>query len=173
MAKYYQTGEGADDNPYASDLWIIYDSLMEAFGLKNGQMDDGSDSSTPNSIEDLEELLERLEDYEEDKKKLLATKTISELFEVLSDLYEEISEEAELAGFDDDEELPVTVGDLETIYKHISIQDDDDIGNEFEGRNRRDSADTVELTILFNKLSEHYYTDEDLDVFENGADLSE
>ena len=33
MEEYYRTGEGDVENPYASDLWIIYDSLATAFGL--------------------------------------------------------------------------------------------------------------------------------------------
>ena len=41
-------------------------------------------------------------------------------------MYEEISEAAEGAGFDDDEDLPVTVGDLEKIYRQIETLDHTD-----------------------------------------------
>ena len=45
------------------------------------------------------------------------------------------------------------------------------MSNEFEGRtNKLASANTVDLTILLDKLAEHYYSKE-LILFENGQDL--
>ena len=127
--------------------------------------------SMPKSVEDLEELLDRLDSYLSDKKKLISTATISELFETLSAMYEDIEEEAEEAGWDDDEELPVTIGDLEMIYRHIETLDHTS-ENEFDGREKTDPADTLELTILFDRLAEHYASDnKDLELFENGVDL--
>lgn len=35
MAEYYSTGDGKGENPYADELWLVYDSLMEAFGMKS------------------------------------------------------------------------------------------------------------------------------------------
>ena len=46
--------------------------------------------------------------------------------------------------------------------------------NEFEGRNKQESASTVELTILYDLLADHYSgAEEDLELFENGKDLGE
>ena len=88
-------------------------------------------------------------------------------------MYEEISEAAVDAGWDDDETLPVTIGDLEKIYDHIETLDHTD-DDEFNGRNKRDPANTLELSILFDKLSEHYARiGNDLTLFENGKDLAE
>lgn len=88
-------------------------------------------------------------------------------------MYEEISEAAEEAGWDDDEDLPVTIGDLEKIYRHIETLDHTDY-DEFKGRDKRDIAGTVELTILFDKLAEHYASNgPDLTLFENGKDFSD
>ena len=69
MAQYYSTSERKAVNPYADDLWLVYDELMNAFGIK---AEDEDTSTTPESIEDLEELLDRLEGYVVDKKKLIS-----------------------------------------------------------------------------------------------------
>ena len=116
-------------------------------------------------------LLERLEEYELDEKKLISTMSISEMFEYLSEFYEnEIEEEMDSGWDDDDEELPVTVGELEAIYGHIAASDHSQ-SNEFQGRDKLQSANVVDLSILFDKLAEHYHN-EDLVLFENGQDLS-
>ena len=75
----------------------------------------------PGSIEDLTKLLDRLERYEMDEKRLIATMSISELFEYLSLFYENEAEEMLDSGWDDDDEqLPVTLGEIEAIYRHIA-----------------------------------------------------
>ena len=51
-------------NPDASDLWIIYDSLAEVFGYYEEQENEWEDDLVPSSIEELANLLNRLESYE-------------------------------------------------------------------------------------------------------------
>ena len=128
----------------------------------------------PGSIEDLIKLLDRLERYEMDEKHLIATLSISELFEYLSLFYENEAEEMLDSGWDDDDEqLPISLGEIEAIYGHIAAQDHS-LSNEFEGRTSTDymmqPANVVDLTILLDKLAEHYYSEE-LILFENGQDL--
>ena len=110
MSDYYLDGMGSANNPGAGDLWLIYDSLAEAFGLYDEPKEEAD--AVPTTIDELTKLLNRLEEYEMGNKKLIATKSISEMFQDLSDLYQEDAEEAQDAGFDDDEDLPVTVGEL-------------------------------------------------------------
>ena len=62
----------------------------------------------------------------------------------------------------------MTVGDLENIYRGIESKDQT-YYDEFEGRDKSVAADTLELTILFDRLADHYATDNnDLTLFENG-----
>ena len=76
-------------------------------------------------------------------------------------------------GYPLDDNLPIKVKDLVAVYEHIA-RSDKSINNEFEGRDRQDTATVVDLTVLFDKLSEHYYGPEnDLEAFTRGDDLSE
>ena len=79
---------------------------------------------------------------------------LSGWFETLTDHYEKQYEEARETGWYDDEDLPVTVAEIRKVYEHIGELDHTDV-DEFEGANGK--ASTLDLTVLFDKLSEHYY----------------
>lgn len=65
-----------------------------------------------------------------------------------------------MAGWKDDEDLPVTVAEIRNVYKHIGYQDHIE-GDEFDTANGYDRATTLDLTVLFDQLSEHYYNNFD------------
>ena len=85
---------------------------------------------------------------------------LSGWFEQLTSHYETQHEQAEEAGWYDDEDLPVTVAEIRTVYKHIGYQDNGEV-DEFDTANGDDHASTLDLTVLFDKLSEHYYNNFD------------
>ena len=90
---------------------------------------------------------------------------LSGWFETLTDHYEKQYEEVSEAGWDDDEDLPVSVGEIRKVYEHIGELDHTDV-DEFEGA--YGMASTLDLTVLFDKLSEHYYNN--FDAFSRSKD---
>ena len=52
--------------------------------------------------------------------------------------------------------MPITVAEVRKVYKHIGYLDNTET-DEFKNVNGDNIASTVDLTILFDKLSDHYY----------------
>lgn len=88
----------------------------------------------PSSVDELAELLDRLENYEMYEKQLISSRAISNLFQDLSDLYEETTEAEMEDGYEIDEDLPVKVKDLVAVYSHIAQMDQSE-NLEFRRRN--------------------------------------
>ena len=104
---------------------------------------------------DLDEILSDMEWADEEDERFTFMQ-LSGWFEELTAHYENQYEEALNGGWKDDDSLPVTVGDIRRVYKHIGYLDGSDV-TEFEGTNGDQDASTLDLTLLFDKLSEHYY----------------
>ena len=134
--------------------------VFEYYGVYFSEESNDTDSESfyvPSSVEDLAEMLGRLEDYELNSDPMSET-VISDLFEDLSELYEDIGINAMDTGKEEDENLPVMLQDLADVYNHVSNKDSslDELDNLFEelnGRHGKESATPEDLTVLFDKLS--------------------
>jgi len=141
--------------------------VFEYYGVYLSEESNDTDPESfyvPSSVEDLAEMLGRLEDYELNSDPMSET-VISDLFEDLSELYEDIGINAMDTGKEEDENLPVMLQDLADVYNHVSNKDSslDELDNLFEelnGRHGKESATPEDLTVLFDKLSQHYDEEE-------------
>jgi len=97
------------------------------------------------TVDSLKKLMNRLTKI--DLGKNATTKTeLKQVFDQLSSIY---------AAEEDYYELPVKVAQLLTVYQQLQVTDST-YENSFQDRKPTDQADFIDLTILFDKLVEHY-----------------
>ena len=144
------------------------EEIMDQIKALNTQKPiDVNDDDLPTSLDDLKEIFERLNHYDEEQKPVSKFE-LKTMFDKLEAHYEEFGTEVTYQNM----KIPVTWGDIKSIYDHMGNQDDLDLG--LNSRSYQANATIVDLTLLISRLSEAYASGtgkikDDLD--EEGSEL--
>ena len=144
------------------------EEIMDQIKALNTQKPiDVNDDDLPTSLDDLKEIFERLNHYDEEQKPVSKFE-LKTMFDKLEAHYEEFGTEVTYQNM----KIPVTWGDIKSIYDHMGNQDDLDLG--LNSWSYQANATIVDLTLLISRLSEAYASGtgkikDDLD--EEGSEL--
>ena len=144
------------------------EEIMDQIKALNTQKPiDVNDDDLPTSLDDLKEIFERLNHYDEEQKPVSKFE-LKTMFDKLEAHYEEFGTEATYQNM----KIPITWGEIKSIYDHMGNQDDLDLG--LNSRSYQANASIVDLTLLISRLSEAYASGtgkikDDLD--EEGSEL--
>ena len=123
------------------------EEIMDQIKALNTQKPiDVNDDDLPTSLDDLKEIFERLNHYDEEQKPVSKFE-LKTMFDKLEAHYEEFGTEATYQNM----KIPITWGEIKSIYDHMGNQDDLDLG--LNSRSYQANASIVDLTLLISRLS--------------------
>jgi len=152
------------DRAKALEAILKYDSMKKAreskqdiirqIKLLNSQKPISVKDNMPASADDLKEVFDRLKEYEEEQKPISKFE-LKTLFDKLEAHYEDDGHDGPDLYADLD--LPITWGDIKRVYDYLENNDDDaGLDEAFVQKPLESRASILDLTLLLDKLSNHY-----------------